>query len=75
MCKCWSPGPGTELRKRQLAKPSATSSPMPQPSGRPAGVPPQPTPGSPAVQLNKESSQSLLSPSSSNEGVIILPGE
>ena len=48
---------------------------MPQPSGRPAGVTPQPSSGSPAVvQLNKEPSQSLLSPSASSEGVIIPPG-
>lgn len=74
MFNCWSAGPGTELRQRQSAtvKPSgAVSSPMPQPSGRPTGIPSQPSSGSPAVQLNKEpSSQSLLSPSSSSEGVI-----
>ena len=72
-----SAGPGTELRQRQSAtvKPSgAASSPMPQPSGRPTGVPSQPSSRSPAVQLNKEPSQSLLSPSSSSEGVVIPPG-
>ena len=64
---CWSGGPGTELRQRQSAavKTSGASSPQP-----PANVPlSQSIPSSPVVQPNS-SSQSLLSPSPSTEGII-----
>ena len=70
MFYCWSGGPGTELRQRQSAAVKTSGAPSPQP---PANVPPQSIPGSPAVQPNG-SSQSLMSPSSSTEGVIIPPG-
>jgi len=75
MFYCWLGRPGTELRQRQTATANMSgASPSAQPTVRPASVPPHSTPNSPTVQPNKESSQSLLSPSASSEGMIIPPG-
>lgn len=73
-----SGAPGTELRQRQpvaTVKMPVASSQSPQPTVRQANVPlQQPNPSSPAVQPNQESSQTLLSPSASSQGVMIPPG-
>lgn len=73
MFNCWLGGPGTELRQRQSAAVKTSAASSPQLTSRPANVPPQSIPGSPAVQPSN-SSQSLLSPSPSSEGVLIPPG-
>ena len=64
MFYCWSGGPGTDLRQRQSAAVNASATSSPQPVNRPS----QPS-SLPAVQPNG-SSQSILSPSPSGEGVI-----